>query len=72
MIDHIGGINTLFHVLARGGPIVTARDRTPDAVCEAMAAHRVELLPTTPTFLNMLLISDAANRYDLSALRTIT
>jgi len=72
MIDHIGGINTLFHVLARGGTIVTARDRTPDAVCEAMAAHRVELLPTTPTFLNMLLISDAANRYDLSALRTIT
>jgi acyl-CoA synthetase (AMP-forming)/AMP-acid ligase II len=72
MIDHIGGINTLFHVLARGGAVVTARDRTPDAVCEAMAAHRVELLPTTPTFLNMLLISDAVNRHDLSALRTIT
>ena len=72
MIDHIGGINTLFHVLAHGGTIVTARDRTPDAVCEAMAAHRVELLPATPTFLNMLLISDAVNRYDLNALRIIT
>lgn len=71
-LDHIGGINTLLHTLSQGGAIVTLPDRSPDAVCAAIAAHRVEVLPTTPTFLNMLLISGAYQRHDLSGLRLIT
>ena len=72
LLDHIGGINTLFHALCNGGTIVTAADRSPEAVAAAIAAHKVQLLPTTPTFLNMLLISEAASRHDLSSLETIT
>jgi acyl-CoA synthetase (AMP-forming)/AMP-acid ligase II len=72
MIDHIGGINTLFHVLCHGGTIVSADDRSPNSVCSAIATYGVELLPTTPTFLNMLLISDALSGFALSSLRTIT
>ena len=72
LLDHIGGINTLFHALCNGGTIVTAADRSPEAVGAAIAAHKVQLLPTTPTFLNMLLISEAASRHDLSSLETIT
>src|SRR5262249_13059588 len=49
LVDHIGGINTLFHALSHGGTIVTARDRSPENVCAAIAAHRIQLLPTTPT-----------------------
>jgi acyl-coenzyme A synthetase/AMP-(fatty) acid ligase len=72
LLDHIGGINTLFHTLCNGGTIVTAPDRTPDAVAAAIAAHRVQLLPTTPTFLRMLLISDAHTRHGLGSLEMIT
>ncbi len=72
MLDHIGGINTLLNVLSQGGTIVTPAGRTPDAVCEAIAQHRVELLPTSPTFINMMLIADVCKRYDLSSLRLIT
>lgn len=72
LLDHIGGINTLFHVLSQGGTVITARARTPQRVCEAIQTHRVQLLPTTPTFLKMLLISEAYNQYDLSSLETIT
>ncbi|SDR62507.1 ANL family adenylate-forming protein [Paraburkholderia tuberum] len=72
MLDHIGGINTLLNVLAQGGTIVTPASRSPDAVCDAIARHRVELLPTSPTFINMMLISDAGARYDLSSLKLIT
>ncbi|WP_321861669.1 fatty acid--CoA ligase family protein [Burkholderia cenocepacia] len=72
MLDHIGGINTLLNVLSQGGTIVTPANRTPDAVCEAIARHRVELLPTSPTFLNMMLISDAGARHDLSSLKLVT
>jgi acyl-coenzyme A synthetase/AMP-(fatty) acid ligase len=70
--DHIGGINTLLHTLSQGGTLVTLRERTPDAVCAAIERHRVEILPTTPTFLNMLLISGAYQRHDLSSLTLMT
>lgn len=71
-LDHIGGLNTLFHTLASGGTLVTLDSRDPDSVCAAIARHQVELLPTTPTFLNMLLIDGAHLRRDLSSLRLIT
>jgi acyl-CoA synthetase (AMP-forming)/AMP-acid ligase II len=72
LLDHIGGINTLLHILTQGGTAITSEARTADAVCACIEEHRVELLPTTPTFLNMLLISDAHRRFDLSSLRLIT
>jgi len=72
LLDHIGGINTLFYGLCHGGTIVTIRERSPDAVCAAIEAHRIELLPTTPTFLRVLLIADAIRRYDLSSLKIVT
>ena len=55
MLDHIGGINTLFHILTSGGTVVTLPERTPEAICAGIERHRVQLLPTTPTFLRMLL-----------------
>src|SRR5262245_29466095 len=72
LLDHIGGINTLLHGLCHGGTIVTTRERSPDAGCAAIAAHRIQLLPTTPTFLRLMLIADAVRRHDLSSLEIIT
>ena len=72
LLDHIGGINTLCHVLCHGGSLVPTWDRTPEAVCRAIEKHRIQLLPTTPTFLRMLLISDAIKRHDLSSLEIVT
>jgi long-chain acyl-CoA synthetase len=72
MFDHIGGINTLLHVLSNGGTAVTIADRRPEAVCAAIEHHRIELLPTTPTFLNLLILSEAYRAYDLSSLKLIT
>jgi len=71
-LDHIGGINTLLHTLAHGGKLVSVSDRTPDRVCAALAEHQVEVLPTTPTFLNICLIAGAFQRYDLRSLKLIT
>jgi acyl-CoA synthetase (AMP-forming)/AMP-acid ligase II len=72
LLDHIGGINTLLHGLCHGGTIVTIRERSPDAVCAAIEAHRIQLLPTTPTFLRILLIADAIRHHDLSSLEIVT
>jgi acyl-coenzyme A synthetase/AMP-(fatty) acid ligase len=72
LLDHIGGINTLFYTLSNGGSVVSVISRDPDIVCSAIEKYRVELLPTSPTFLNLLLISEAYKRHDLSSLRLVT
>ena len=72
LFDHIGGLNTLFNGLASGALIVTPHTRDANIVAEAIQRHRVNLLPASPTFLNLLLLSDAHKNYDLSSLRFIT
>jgi len=72
LLDHIGGINTLFYTLTNGGTVVSIQSRDPEIVCQAIERHKVDLLPTSPTFLNLLLISEAYQRYDLSSLKLIT
>ena len=72
LFDHWGGLNTLLHCLANGSPVVLPENRTPSHICELLERFRVELLPASPTFLNMLLLSKAHAGRDLSALRLIT
>ena len=72
LFDHIGGVNTLLYTFSNGGTVVTTASRDPDEVCRLIERHRVELLPTTPTFLNLLLLSESHRTRDLSSLRLIT
>ena len=72
LLDHIGGINTLLYTLSNGGAVISIQDRDPDVVCRAIAEHQAQMLPTSPTFLNLLLMSHAYERYELSSLKLIT
>jgi long-chain acyl-CoA synthetase len=72
LFDHWGGLNTLLHCLANNSPVVLPENRNPETICRLVEAHRVELLPASPTFLNMLLLSKAYAGRDFSALRVIT
>ena len=72
LYDHIGGINTMLYTLSNGGCLITLEDRSPDAVLRAVEQHKVQLLPTSPTFLNMVLMSEAYARHDLASLQTVT
>jgi acyl-coenzyme A synthetase/AMP-(fatty) acid ligase len=72
LYDHIGGVNTMLHILSNGGCIVTVQDRSPEAVLTAIEKFKVELLPTSPTFINLILLSEAYKRHDLSTLKTVT
>lgn len=58
LFDHIGGLNTFFHTLFNAGLVVTPESRDVATVVRTCEEHRLELLPTTPTFLRMLLLSD--------------
>jgi acyl-CoA synthetase (AMP-forming)/AMP-acid ligase II len=71
-LDHIGGVNTFFHVIANGGTVVTTSDRTPGNVCKVIQETGIELLPVSPTFLNLMLFSGEHRNYDLGSLKKIT
>jgi acyl-CoA synthetase (AMP-forming)/AMP-acid ligase II len=72
MFDHIGGINTLFNSLASGSFMVAPVKRDAEEVAVLIQEHKVTILPTSPTFLNLLLIAEAPRQFDLSSLKIIT
>ena len=72
LYDHIGGVNTMLYTLSNGGCIITVQDRNPEKVLEVVEKYHVELLPTSPTFINMILFSEAYKHHDLSSLKTVT
>lgn len=72
LYDHIGGVNTMLYVLSNGGTIITATSREPDYVLNLIEKEKAELLPTSPTFINLILLSEAYKKYDLSSLKTVT
>ena len=72
LYDHLGGFNTLLYILSNAGCIITVQDRSPDAVLGAVEKYQVELLPTSPTFINLILLSEAYKRHDISSLKTVT
>jgi long-chain acyl-CoA synthetase len=72
LFDHWGGLNTMLHTLSSGGTVLTTSDRSPEGICEAIERHAVEVLPASPTFLNLLLLSHAYEQFDLGSLKTIS
>lgn len=72
MFDHIGGINTLFNCLSTGATVVIPSRRDPEEVISLIDKYKVQILPTSPTFLNLMLMSGVLNKYDTSSLRMIT
>ena len=72
LYDHIGGVNTMLYTLSNGGCMITVQDRSPEKVLESVEKYQVELLPTSPTFINMILLSEAYKHHNLSSLKTVT
>lgn len=72
MMDHFGGFNTFLSSFAYGGVAICVRDRSPATVCKAIVQGRATLLPTTPTFLNLLIASGTWRDQDLSSVELIT
>jgi long-chain acyl-CoA synthetase len=72
LFDHWGGLNTTLHCLSNNSAVILPESRTPDAICQLLEQHQVELLPASPTFLNLLLLSKAYEGRNLSSLKLIT
>jgi long-chain acyl-CoA synthetase len=72
MMDHFGGFNTFLATFAYGGTAICLSGRDPESVAKTIQDSRENLLPTTPTFLNFLIMSKQYGVYDLSSIELIT
>ncbi|MEM7181479.1 MAG: fatty acid--CoA ligase family protein, partial [Spirochaetota bacterium] len=72
LLDHIGGINSLLAVLSYGGTVIPVKERTAKGVAKIIQDTKAELLPTTPTFLKMILMNESWKQYDLTSLKLVT
>ncbi|HEY0243065.1 MAG TPA: fatty acid--CoA ligase family protein [Gemmatimonadaceae bacterium] len=72
LFDHAGGINTMLHTLFNRGVVIVPSERTPETIAADMVKHNVELLPTTPTFLRMMLLAGVFDTMEFPDLRVIT
>ena len=72
MFDHIGGLNTVFNALFMGACLIIPKIKDAKTICELIEKYKIMVLPSSPTFLNLILISEEYKNYDLSSLRMIT
>jgi acyl-coenzyme A synthetase/AMP-(fatty) acid ligase len=72
LFDHVAGLDTLFYTLASGGTLVLTRRRDPRSIIEIIESFRVEVLPTSPSFLRLLCAAKGDDEHDLSTLKIIT
>ena len=72
MFDHIGGLNTLFNCLSMGVTITIPENRNPIDIAKLIEKHKINIVPASPTFLNLMLISNVFDLYDLSSIKMIT
>ena len=72
LFDHIGGLNTLLHTLFNKGTVVAPKSRSVKDILATCSEHQIEVLPTTPTFLRMMLMSGLIPDSVPETLRIIT
>ena len=72
MFDHIGGLNTMLNIISMGSTIVIPEKRDPEIIGHLIQQYKVNILPASPTFLNLMNIGGVFDKYDFSSLKLIT
>jgi acyl-CoA synthetase (AMP-forming)/AMP-acid ligase II len=71
LADHIGGLDSAFRTLFSGSALVVPEARSAVAVGEAIERYNVNILPASPTFLNLMLLAHVTEKFDCSSLEVI-
>ena len=72
MFDHIGGLNTMLNILSMGSTMVIPKKREPELIAALIQKYKVNILPASPTFLNLMNIGGVFENHDLSSLKLVT
>ena len=70
--DHIGGLDMVWRALGSGHVLVAPpAELAPEAVAAVIERHQVEVMPATPSFLNLMLAAEVHRSCSLSSLRVV-
>jgi long-chain acyl-CoA synthetase len=72
LMDHFGGFNTFLATFANGGVGICPESRSANAVAKAISDAKASLLPTTPTFLNLIIANQSHRTHDITSIQLIT
>ena len=72
LFDHIGGINTLLNCLNNGSIIVIPNKRNPSNIIDLIYKHKINVLPTSPTFLNLIIMDNNFKKEKFESVKLIT
>lgn len=72
LFDHIGGINTLLHTMYNKGTLILTKERSVESIINLINSYQIQVLPTTPTFLRMMLFSGLIPHKIPRSLKVIT
>jgi len=72
LFDHWGGLNTLFSTLSNCGMVIPIKNRNPENICYHVEKYKIQLLPVSPSFLNLLIIGESYKNFDMRSLELIT
>ena len=72
MFDHIGGLNTLFNCISMGAIMTIPLNRDPSYIVSLIEKYKINILPSTPTFLNLISFSDSFKGKELGSLKLVT
>ncbi|QGW89115.1 AMP-binding protein [Enterobacter asburiae] len=71
LFDHIGGINTMLSAFASGNCLVIPEKRTPECISDAVSQYQVDVLITSPSFLNLMILKHCFESPELRILKQI-
>lgn len=71
LAEHIGGLDSAFRTLFSGSTLIVPEKRTPSSVARAIERHKANVLPASPTFLNLMLMTGVSTDFDCSSLEVI-
>jgi len=70
--ESIAGLETLLEVLAHELTLITSQDDlTPEIVINLIHQHQIDYFQTTPTFMNLMVVTKTLNPEKLSSLKKI-
>ena len=72
LFDHIGGIDTFLYTLSSGGCLIIPKEKSAKSVLSSIQDFKAELLPASPSFINILLMSGEIYKHDVSSLKIIS
>lgn len=71
LIDHIGGIDAAMRCLLAGSTLVVPDLLDPETVGAYIEQYQINILPASPTFLNLMLLNNVHEQYNCSSLEII-